>query len=332
MYIISKGKTKSLDEIAMDHYLKLNFKSDKTTPLLDSPINYLYSLIELYKTKKDIISKNKVVFLSTFFDIYYKEIELIFLCKPLDFPSLISKVNKLLKKNNLKPSNVRADFESIFKYENWRQSNRSIWFFDQLNLSVCPYCNYDEIFKTNNSKKLFFDYDHYYKKSEFPYLALSFYNLVPSCHKCNSNAKSISNFSTKTHLHPYLNNYHHLGKFELSYKPIRFDDPFDILITSTSKLYKRRFDRINKDLELVDRYNSGKGKEKVIAVKKKQNAYSETQIEEYIKNSLYADINSRQDAINFMSDFPIEEQEIANKLYGKLQYDMAFVFEIYKLP
>jgi hypothetical protein len=47
------------------------------------------------------------------------------------------------------------------------------------------------------------EFDHFYLKSYYPYLALSFYNLVPSCHVCNSNLKGITDTKKDSHMHPY---------------------------------------------------------------------------------------------------------------------------------
>lgn len=59
-------------------------------------------------------------------------------------------------------------------------------FFDKLNIRTCPYCNRTYTFVVYDSNgKTRPEYDHFYDKSTHPLLALSFYNLVPSCHICN---------------------------------------------------------------------------------------------------------------------------------------------------
>lgn len=55
----------------------------------------------------------------------------------------------------------------------------------ELNLSVCPYCNRHYIFSVGNSRKVSAQFDHFYSKVTYPYLALSFYNLIPCCPDCN---------------------------------------------------------------------------------------------------------------------------------------------------
>lgn len=47
-------------------------------------------------------------------------------------------------------------------------------------------------------------FDHWFPKSKFPLLALSFYNLIPSCGVCNSSVKSSEIFRLDTHIHPYI--------------------------------------------------------------------------------------------------------------------------------
>ena len=56
----------------------------------------------------------------------------------------------------------------------------------KLGITVCPYCNRQYIFTVDSeSKKIRAQYDHFYPKSEHPYLALSFCNLIPCCSVCN---------------------------------------------------------------------------------------------------------------------------------------------------
>ena len=56
-------------------------------------------------------------------------------------------------------------------------------FVDALEVTVCPYCNRN--FVNSTFDKTMCDLDHFYEKSEYPVLAISFYNLIPVCHYCN---------------------------------------------------------------------------------------------------------------------------------------------------
>lgn len=63
----------------------------------------------------------------------------------------------------------------------------STWLAKELGVKTCPYCNREYTFSRslNNGREVHPEFDHFYPKSKYPYLALSFYNLVPSCHTCN---------------------------------------------------------------------------------------------------------------------------------------------------
>lgn len=68
----------------------------------------------------------------------------------------------------------------------------ALYMIKKLDLVVCPYCNRNFITNTRILKKDGDDkvrrtaqFDHFHSKSEHPYLALSFYNLIPICSSCN---------------------------------------------------------------------------------------------------------------------------------------------------
>ncbi len=96
------------------------------------------------------------------------------------FPDSIDKgkeLNKILR-------------EEIFEkeYINWsvRQNYGAYYFVKALGLNTCPYCNRNYTFVVDNdSRKLRPEIDHFYPKSIYPFLAMSFFNLIPSCPICN---------------------------------------------------------------------------------------------------------------------------------------------------
>ena len=80
--------------------------------------------------------------------------------------------------------------ESIFEkeYKNWsiRTTYGAYTFVQELDLKTCPYCNRNYTFVVNEENgKLRPEIDHFYPKSIYPFLAMSFYNLIPSCPICN---------------------------------------------------------------------------------------------------------------------------------------------------
>lgn len=76
-------------------------------------------------------------------------------------------------------------YKAFTQYKNDDISNAH-YFFRELNIRTCPYCNRHYTFTLDEKKaKVAPEYDHFYDKACHPLLAVSFYNLVPSCHTCN---------------------------------------------------------------------------------------------------------------------------------------------------
>ena len=63
---------------------------------------------------------------------------------------------------------------------------------NQLGIKTCVYCNAQYAFSYDNGKDSFQNYeiDHWMPKSKYPYLCTSFFNLQPSCSKCNKSKSS----------------------------------------------------------------------------------------------------------------------------------------------
>jgi hypothetical protein len=65
----------------------------------------------------------------------------------------------------------------------------SIYLANKLDVKTCPYCNenktYSFFHKNHNNYRRTFDWDHVIPKKKYPFLAISYYNLTPSCKVCN---------------------------------------------------------------------------------------------------------------------------------------------------
>ncbi|ADV45110.1 HNH endonuclease [Bacteroides helcogenes] len=92
---------------------------------------------------------------------------------------------------------------------------------DSLNINVCPYCNRQYIFGADNNRKVSAQFDHFYSKSSYPYLALSFYNLIPCCPTCNK-AKG----EEQIEINPYIEGFQNNGKLTI-------DSPLNCILKNT---------------------------------------------------------------------------------------------------
>ncbi|MCT7613445.1 hypothetical protein N5U20_09520 [Aliarcobacter butzleri] len=94
------------------------------------------------------------------------------------------KIINILEKNKNKSSLKKLKY--VFDYDKF-QSEITKFFTDNFDFRTCFYCNKDFITNFEADKKVStFQLDHFYDKGTYPYLALSFYNLIPSCPTCNS--------------------------------------------------------------------------------------------------------------------------------------------------
>lgn len=74
--------------------------------------------------------------------------------------------------------------------------------------------------KTGNKEKQNItrpEFDHFFDKATYPMLALSIYNLIPSCTICNNTLKGSVKFDLHTHIHPYIDNC--LSNYKYTFKP-----------------------------------------------------------------------------------------------------------------
>jgi hypothetical protein len=106
---------------------------------------------------------------------------------------------------------IISRLNEIFDYEAFTSSFKDWGAYEltkSLMTSVCPYCNRSFIVTLlTDYGKTRPELDHFYPKSRFPYLALSIYNLIPSCHICNSNFKGSIDFYSIPHIHQYEDNF-----------------------------------------------------------------------------------------------------------------------------
>ena len=99
------------------------------------------------------------------------------------------------------------ELQEIFNYNTLISGNKdnSYKIAEIKGRNTCTYCNrqYTITLKEDGEFITRPQFDHWFPKSVFPLLALSFYNLIPSCSICNSSAKGDQIFSFKKLIHPY---------------------------------------------------------------------------------------------------------------------------------
>ncbi len=131
-----------------------------------------------------------------FFDFVEKNYRIIILGRPLTLKRIIKSVDKIFPKISTKKDHeAKEDILKIFNYSAF-STNCGAWnaykYVEMLGIKTCPYCNLSYLTmipKKGKNGGLRPDLDHFFPKSKHPYLALSLYNLIPSCSNCNSRLK-----------------------------------------------------------------------------------------------------------------------------------------------
>lgn len=145
----------------------------------------------------------------------------------VDFSIAVKTINKTQLQNDLiSKYSILNDLMDAFNYNGALGGNkyRAYKMTAASNHNTCVYCNRQYTFniernagKNNNDRIARPALDHWFPKSLFPLMSLSYYNLIPSCTVCNSSAKMDDIWTLKTHIHPYLTK-SDAPKFKFRYK------------------------------------------------------------------------------------------------------------------
>lgn len=215
----------------------IDFHNEKVSKLFKETIKKGYILRE--KTQKNLASE----FLS-FLDRYKDEL---ISAKP----ERLLEINKEFEKKGLSSHQLKL-IKSFFiqtGYNNFPNKE----FLNLLEIYTCVYCNRNytlDFDKLNNARA---ELDHWFPKEDYPILALSFYNLIPSCHSCNhikhNNApdggwdNALQNIN-----HPYLDD--KTSIFSFSYFFSSINQPKAIIKSTSEKAKKTiEFNKIDKIYE-----------------------------------------------------------------------------------
>jgi len=210
----------------------------------------------------------------------------------------------------------------ISGYNNWIQNGINNYELStNLGIHSCTYCNreYTMTYKPigHKGKGMVPQFDHWFPKKEYPLLALSFYNLIPSCATCNGIKSSIE-LNLEDHLHPYID-----PNISSSYF-------FNYLLTSTSQLrinfLNNRLDdkSLNtiRSLNLPMIYNGHSNKE-LKDLYDLRYKYSDNYLKVLLEQTFSSTIQiSKQDRYRLIFGIEIEEKEYHKRPMSKFKKDI----------
>ena len=178
---------------------------------------------------------------------------------------------------------IKAQLKNeVFKYDDYYQSHRIAPFFmehaEEMKLHTCHYCNmaYINTFEYvddnggTKKKKSHFDLDHVLEKADYPILAFSLFNLVPSCPICNERLKRDKTLAKSQRL---------LKKFSPTSGAFQFDRNISMELMPIGGIIKRPFMKNRDAYELDFECHADKSYQKYVKMFRLKERYNYHKVE-----------------------------------------------------
>ncbi len=215
--------------------------------------------------------------------------------------------------------------KEIINYDKWKDYEKYGGYdlARKLDIPTCVYCNrmYTKtVIKKSGQKVTRPAFDHWFPKHKYPLLALSFYNLIPSCTVCNSGVKGGEDFKLNTHFHPY----HPCCDFEctFSYDHKAYND-FSFKIITKNQFSKNSIEA----LELEEIYKAHE--DEIKDLRKIKDFYSENYIEmlesQILNNVTHLD---RKEVYRLAFGVHYDEAKFDRRPLSKMKKDILAELEI----
>lgn len=219
--------------------------------------------------------------------------------------------------------------DKIFRYDTFSSRKSTYEILRKEKVTVCPYCNRQYVF-TLDADEVRPQFDHYYPKSIYPYLAVSIFNLVPSCSICNQAKSKLDTFKTPI-LYPFEEEFGDEVHFAIDSNDIKYlhgmTDNFSlgIQLEKVDKLKAKKVKKQNEKLHLKDLYDKHKDYVKDIAWNHHIN--SDDRIKEIMK--MFPEMFlTKGDAISLIYMNDVREKNLGKRPLAKLTRDIYRELEI----
>jgi hypothetical protein len=184
-------------------------------------------------------------------------------------------------------------------------------------VKVCPYCNRN--FVVNFDKGTTVELDHFFPKNNYPYLAISLFNLIPSCHTCNHKKGT-----QKLKIYPYKESISDYIKFSHKITKLPFSEDNLELLTTKSKNTKKVRKKINNYeniLHISSLYENHK--DIILELIQKAEIYNESYIDELFNRYEGRLFKNREDLMRLITCGYITDEEIHKRPLSKLIKDIS---------
>lgn len=216
-------------------------------------------------------------------------------------------------------------YNKIFIRKNRIKKWGAYMYASSMDLVTCPYCNINDARtcinpKTKQSSRP--ELDHFLPKSQFPYFSMSIYNLVPSCHTCNSSYKGDKEFSYEDNINLFEKDMKNdLISFSYFAKNVEAflgkDSPnLEIVVCDgDDPVNANRLNNNNTIFNIICRYNQDDVLKKVSNMILNQREYDE-------RSATFRSLCWDRKKCVLGDDARLSDQEIIKSQYGKLKLDI----------
>lgn len=185
------------------------------------------------------------------------------------------------------------------------------------NTKVCPYCNRNFIVNFDQDNTTV-ELDHFFPKTDYPYLAISLYNLIPSCHTCNhkKDAKLLD-------IYPYKESFHDYAKFSCNLIKLPFEEKninLKIIPKDNSEKILDKIEDYTEVLNISTLYDNHK--DIVLELMQKSIIYNDSYIDELAHN--YSGLfKNREDLLRLITGGYVNDDDINKRPLSKLIKDIS---------
>jgi len=198
---------------------------------------------------------------------------------------------------------------------------------NDLQMVVCPYCNRNFIYNTKRNEeegegRRTSQMDHFYPHANFPFLAISFYNLIPSCSWCNFVKKDRWNTDSSNYvIHPYDSRFDFDVNFIVKVLDAKFYYKTKSLEIEFQKDLSQRVENHIEAFHLKDLY--AQHTDYALELIQKKYAYSESYIDSLFKQYEGALFKNREDILRFVTSNFVGEENLSKRPLSKLTRDIV---------
>lgn len=198
---------------------------------------------------------------------------------------------------------------------------------DAVGIRTCLYCNREYIinYTDKTETKTTAELDHYYPRSLYPFLSISFLNLIPSCKTCNSKFKSDKDTYEEEILYPYQESLNDNLNFKLKIFNTSFlNNKTNFALDLQAKNKKAKESK--KIFKLQELYNEHK--DIVLELIQKSYMYNESYLEELMKNYEGMLFKNREDLLRLVFGGYIADEDLGKRPLSKLTKDILEQLDI----